>query len=198
MRVIGLTGGIATGKSTVAEILRELGANVVDADAVAHEVTAPGTTALQEIAERLGAEFVREDGSLDRARLAKVVFGDAHRREVLNGIVHPRVRAAMLERCRQLAQEGVAVAILDVPLLLEAEGRYPVDEIWVVYATENLQLTRLMQRNGLSEADARARIAAQMPIEEKRRLADVVIENTGNLKFLRAQVEREFRRLLGR
>lgn len=198
MLLIGLTGGIATGKSTAAAMLRELGAHVVDADEVAHEVTTAGTDAVREIAERLGPEFVLPDGALDRARLAKVVFHDARQREVLNGIVHPRVRAAMIEKCLRLQAAGVKVAILDVPLLLEARQGYPVDEVWVVYAPEALQVARLRQRNALSEEEARARIAAQMPIEQKRRRADVVIDNTGDIAHLRDEVERAFERLQGR
>ena len=198
MRLIGLTGGIATGKSTVASILRELGASVVDADQVAHEVTSAGMPAVAEIAALLGPQFVQADGSLDRPQLARVVFHDAAMRKTLNGIVHPRVRAAMEEACARLEREGAPVAILDVPLLLEARDRYSVDQVWLVYATEELQMRRLMQRNSLSEAEALARIRAQMPIEEKRRRADVVIDNTGDIAQLRAQVVRLFRNVQGR
>ncbi|MDA8346185.1 MAG: dephospho-CoA kinase [Thermaerobacter sp.] len=198
MRLIGLTGGIATGKSTVASILRELGASVVDADQVAHEVTSAGMPAVAEIAALLGPQFVQADGSLDRPQLARVVFHDAAMRKTLNGIVHPRVRAAMEEACARLEREGAPVAILDVPLLLEARDRYSVDQVWLVYAPEELQMRRLMQRNSLSEAEALARIRAQMPIEEKRRRADVVIDNTGDIAQLRAQVVRLFRNVQGR
>ncbi len=198
MRRIGLTGGIATGKSTVAAILRELGAPVVDADAVAHEVTSPGMPALAEIAERLGPEFILADGSLDRPRLARVVFREPAMLEHLNAIVHPRVRAAMEEACERLAARGADLVVLDVPLLLEARDRYAVDAVWLVYVPEPLQIARLMERNGLSEPDALARIRAQMPIEEKRQLADVVIDNTGDLAHLREQVVQLFQGLQGR
>jgi dephospho-CoA kinase len=196
MRLIGLTGGIATGKSTVSAFLRELGAHVIDADAVAHEVTRQGSEAVQLIAQELGAEFVQA-GELDRPRLAASVFADRVLRERLNAIVHPRVRRAMAERVADLAREGAAVVVLDVPLLLEARERYQVDAVWLVYAPEALQVERLMARNGLSRAQALLRIRSQLPIDEKRRLADVVIDNTGDLAALRRKVAALYRDLLG-
>lgn len=194
MRLIGLTGGIATGKSTVSEILRELGAAVIDADAVAHEVTGPGTEAVRQIAREMGEEFVR-GGELDRSRLAERVFSDRDLRERLNSIVHPRVRRLMAERVVACAQSGAAVVVLDVPLLLEARERYAVDAVWLVYAPETVQIARLMARNGLSRDQALLRIRSQLPIEEKRRLADVVIDNTGDIKELRREVEALYQRL---
>ncbi len=196
MRLIGLTGGIATGKSTVAEILRSLGAAVIDADVLAHEVTARGTPAIEAIAAGLGPEFVRPDGSLDRPRLAERVFADRALLERLNAIVHPRVRDRMAERVRELAAAGAPVIVLDVPLLLESRQAYDVDAVWLVYAPEPLQIERLMARNALSREQAELRVRAQMPIEEKRRLADVVIDNTQDRDALRAQVEALYRALL--
>lgn len=198
MRLIGLTGGIATGKSTVAAMLRDVGAQVVDADQIAHEVTAPGSPAIAEIAARLGAEFVGPDGALDRPRLARVVFRDAKLREALNAIVHPRVRDAIEGACRKLEAAGSSIVVLDIPLLLESRGMYEVEAIWLVYAPAPVQLRRLMLRNALPEQEALARIRAQMPIEEKRRLADVVIENTDGLDELRAQVAALWQELQGR
>lgn len=194
MRVIGLTGGIATGKSTAAGILRELGALVIDADDVAHRVTAPGEPAVLEIARQFGPEFVRADGSLDRARLAGVVFSDESLRQRLNAIVHPLVRQrmqAMLESARAM---GERAAILDVPLLIESGGAYGTDEVWLVYVPQAVQLERLMARNALTREEAMRRIAAQMPIADKRRHADVVFDNTGDVEALRRQIEREWQR----
>jgi dephospho-CoA kinase len=196
MRLIGLTGGIATGKSTVAEILEDLGAAVVDADALAHEVTARGSEAVAAIARDLGRDFVLADGSLDRPRLAERVFADQDLRARLNAIVHPRVRRLIWERVRDLASRGAQVVVIDVPLLLESRERYEVDAIWLVYAPEQVQIARLMARNGLSRAQAELRIRAQMPIEEKRRLADVVIDNTHDRAALRRQVEALYRELV--
>lgn len=188
MRLIGLTGGIATGKSTVADILRGLGAAVVDADALAREVTAPGSDSVREIAEALGPRCLGPDGGLDRHAVAALVFADPQSLARLNAIVHPRVRALMAERVATLAQAGAEVVVLDVPLLLESRERYPVDAVWVVYAPPELQVERLARRSGLTREQALARIRAQMPIEEKRRRADVVIDNTGDLDALRRQV----------
>jgi dephospho-CoA kinase len=196
MRLIGLTGGIATGKSTVAEILTGLGAQVVDADALAHEVTAAGSEAVRVIARELGAEFVRPDGSLDRPHLADRVFADHLLLERLNAIVHPRVRRLMARRVEELAAAGAQVIVLDVPLLLESRQADDVDVIWLVYAPEALQIERLMARNALGRVQAQMRVRAQMPIEEKRRLADVVIDNTQDLEALRAQVEALYPALL--
>ncbi len=189
MRLIGLTGGIATGKSTVAQILRRLGVPVIDADALAHEVTAAGSPSVAAIAADLGPQFVRPDGELDRPRLAERVFADHALLERLNAIVHPRVRALMAERVEELHAAGVQVVVLDVPLLLESRAAYDVDAVWLVYAPEPLQIERLMARNGLSRVQAELRIRAQMPIEEKRRLADVVIDNSRDVGALETQVE---------
>lgn len=195
MRLIGLTGGIATGKSTVAEILTSLGVAVVDADALAHEVTAPGSEAVSAIARELGPEFVRPDGSLDRPRLADRVFADSALLTRLNAIVHPRVRRSIVQRVQDLAARGRKVVVIDVPLLLESRERYQVDSVWLVYAPEQVQIERLMVRNNLSREQAMLRVRAQMPIEEKRRLADVVIDNTQDRAALRRQVEALYRAL---
>ena len=195
MRLIGLTGGIATGKSTVAQILTELGVAVVDADALAHEVTAPGGEAVAAIGHELGGEFIRPDGSLDRPRLAERVFADDALRARLNAIIHPRVRRRMMERVAALELGGADVIVLDVPLLLEAGQAYDVDTVWLVYAPEPVQIARLMARNGLTRDQAVLRVHAQMPIEAKRRLADVVIDNTQDRVALRRQVEALYREL---
>ena len=193
MRLIGLTGGIATGKSTVAGILAELGASIMDADALAHEVTASGRAAVADIARDLGAEFVLADGALNRPLLAERVFADPELRERLNAIVHPRVHRLIELRVAALASQGRRVVVIDVPLLFEARQRYDVDAVWLVYAPERVQIERLMARNGLSREQALLRVRAQLPIEEKRRMADVVIDNTQDLDVLRQQVQLLYR-----
>ncbi|MCL6548260.1 MAG: dephospho-CoA kinase [Alicyclobacillus sp.] len=192
--IVGLTGGIATGKSTVTRILRELGAYVVDADVWARRVVEPGTPGLAEIVEAFGPGVLNEDGTLNRKALAAVVFHDEAARRTLNRITHPRVREGMRQETDDyLARHPGCPVVWDVPLLFEGDTRAMVDVTVLVYADERTQLARLMARDGLPEAEAEARIAAQMPIEEKRRLADYVIDNTGTLKHTREQVERLWR-----
>lgn len=186
MRVIGLTGGIATGKSTVSAILRSLGARVIDADALAHAVLAPGAPALDEVAKAFPG--VVKDGVLDRSRLAAIVFSDDDARRRLNSIVHPRVRHLMREELEEAALEGESVVVLDVPLLIEGGLHREVDEVWVVYVDEEEQLRRLVERNGIDRETALRRIRAQMPIDEKVKYADVVIDNRGDLASLEARV----------
>jgi dephospho-CoA kinase len=184
--VIGLTGGIGTGKSTVSSILRRQGAFVVDADALAHAVLAPGTPAVDEVARAFPG--VVRDGVVDRARLAELVFEDPASREVLNAIVHPRVRHLMREALEEAVLAGHEVAVLDVPLLIEGGLHNQVDEVWVVYADEAEQVRRIMERNHVDRETAYRRIRAQMPIDEKVKFADVVIDNRGDLASLERQV----------
>ena len=188
MRLIGLTGGIGTGKSTVAAMLRELGATVIDADEAARAVVEPGTEGLARVVEAFGAEVLQADGRLDRARLAAIVFADPERRAALNAITHPLVGGWMAERTAEAAERGEAVVVHDIPLLFENRRQDLFERVLLVYAPDAVALERLVAR-GLSEADARARMAAQMPIEEKRRLAAVVIDNSDGLEATRAQVE---------
>jgi dephospho-CoA kinase len=190
MRLVGLTGGIGTGKSAVAGFLRELGVTVIDADEATRAVQAPDTVGLRRLVEAFGADILTPQGSLDRARLAAVAFADPDARRRLNEIVHPLVRAWMAERQREAAELGVDVAVLDIPLLFETRGTEGLDAVILVYAPEELQLKRLVELRGMDEQAARDRIAAQMPIEEKRPLASHVIDNTGTLEELRAQVDR--------
>ncbi|MBX6378951.1 MAG: dephospho-CoA kinase [Clostridia bacterium] len=198
MVIIGLTGGIATGKSTVAAMLEELGAVVVDADQVAREVVEPGEI-LDRIAAAFGRDVLTPDGRLDRAALGRKVFGDDEALKRLNAITHPEIRRRITRRVEELRREGRAPAVvLDIPLLFEGGVAYAVDEIWVVAVDRETQLRRLMERNGLSRPEAEARVASQMPIEEKVRRADVVIDNSGDLAVTRAQVEAAWRRLTGR
>jgi dephospho-CoA kinase len=190
MRLIGLTGGIGTGKSSVAGFLRELGVTVIDADEGTRAVQAPGSEGLRLLADAFGEEILTPEGALDRPRLAAIAFADPKARQRLNEIVHPLVRRWMAERQREAALRGDPLVVLDVPLLFESRGPDGLDAVILVYAPEELQLKRLTELRGMDERAARQRIAAQMPIDEKRRLASHVILNTGTLDQLRAETER--------
>lgn len=193
MVVIGLTGSIASGKSTVSRILRELGAPVVDADAIVHELQAPGAPVTLAIAREFGPGVIRPDGALDRAALGKIIFADPEARKRLEAIVHPTVRERMWAEVGRYRQEGRPAAVLDVPLLIEGGLHRTVDRVWVVYVDKETEISRLIARDGLTLEAARQRIAAQMDIEEKRRHADLVIDNRGTLEATRVQVETAWR-----
>ena len=186
---MGLTGGIATGKSTVAAMLRQLGATVIDADEATRAVEARGTEGLRLLAREFGPGIITPDGDLDRGRLAEIAFKDPEARQRLNAIVHPLVRQWMAERQQEAFQRGDPVVVLDIPLLFESRGAGAFETVVLVYAPEDLQVRRLVELRGMLEAQARARIAAQIPIEDKRRMATHVIENTGGMDDLQAQVE---------
>jgi dephospho-CoA kinase len=194
MRIIGLTGGIGSGKSTVSAMLRELGATVVDADEGARAVVQPGQPALGEIRERFGEEVFAADSSLDRERLADLVFSDERAREDLNAITHPRVRAWMAERMQAAAEAGAPAVVLDIPLLFESGLTAGLDDIVVAWTPVDTQFARAVARGGRGD-DIRARIKAQMPLDEKRAQATVVIDNSGSIVETRAQVEAFWRRV---
>lgn len=192
MKVVGLTGGLASGKSTVAAVLRELGAHVISADEVAREVVAPGSEALAEIAAALGPEVLRPDGTLDRRAVAERIFQDADARRALNAITHPRIRRRIAERVAEVrARTPDAVVVVEIPLLLDtaAGGAYALDGIVVVYADEATQAARLAARDGLSPQEAHRRLAAQRPLREKLAGATWVIDNSGPREATRRQVE---------
>ena len=183
---VGLTGGIGSGKSTVARLLAEHGALVIDADQIAREVVEPGQPALTEIAERFGPDVITTDGSLDRAALAAIVFADAVALADLNAITHPRIAA----RTAQLidAAPDDAVVVYDMPLLVENDLAEGWDHVIVVEADREVRVRRLIER-GLDEADIEARMSRQASDEQRRAVADVVIDNSGDLDSLRAQVD---------
>lgn len=183
--IIGLTGGIATGKSSVAKALEELGASILDADVIAREVVEPGTPAFEEISKAF-PETIRE-GRIDRKKLGCIVFGDPQKRQLLNGIVHPRI---IQDIRRRLEESPAPLVVLVVPLLFEAGMETLVDEVWVVKVSEETQRERLMQRDQLTEAAARERIQSQWPLAEKIRRADVVIDNEAAPEVVKWEVGR--------
>jgi dephospho-CoA kinase len=187
---IGLTGGIASGKSTVSAILAELGAVVIDADLIAREVVARGTPGLAAVVEAFGAEMLTPDGELDRPRMGALVFSDEERRRVLESIVHPLVfeRYAELEA----AAPPDALVVHDIPLLVESGRAGEFDAVIVVDAPEELQVERMVRDRGWTEAEARARIAAQATREQRRAVATHLIENTGTREDLRQRVTEVF------
>lgn len=190
MIAIGLTGGIGAGKSTVASMLVERGAVLIDADAIAREVVEPGRPAHARIAERFGASVLAADGSIDREALASVVFSDEAARRDLNGIVHPEVGREMVERIAQLTGTD-AVVVLDIPLLAEGgRDRYPVAGVLVVDAPVDMAIERLVRERNMSREDAEARVAAQSSREDRLAIADFIILNMGSLDELREMVAR--------
>ena len=199
MLLVGLTGGIGSGKSEVSRRLAALGAVVVDADKVAREVVQPGTPGLQQVVDAFGPQVLLADGSLDREGLGRIVFGDPEKLARLNGIVHPlvgeRIAAIMADVEREHPD---AVVVYDVPLLVENGLQDRYQAVVVVAAAPDTQLHRLVEQRGMTEADARARIAAQAPLEAKLAVADYVIDNDGDLGALDAAVEQVWRDLTER
>jgi dephospho-CoA kinase len=192
MFIIGLTGNIATGKSTVAALLRELGAEVIDADALVHELYQPGTEVTRRVAETFGAGALRPDGGVDRQKLGAMVWNDAAKLKALESIVHPAVAALRETKIRQATRP---VVVLEAVKLFESGQHKICHQLWVVTASASVQLQRLMQQRGLSEEQARARLNAQPPLDEKLKIADVVIDNSGTLDDLRRKVEAAWRRI---
>ncbi len=198
MKVVALTGGVASGKSTVARMLRALGAEILDADQVAREVVEPGQPALDEIVSAFGREFLTADGRLDRRRLADLVFSDPQARLRLNAIVHPRVLARLRERIQEIAAvRPQTVVVVDLPLLFDVPlPEFEQLDAIVVYATPATQIQRLVSRDGLSQEEAEARLRAQIPLETKRARARWVVDNEGPLAQTREQVERVWEEIL--
>jgi len=193
--VLGLSGGIGSGKSTVTRILAELGATTIDADAIVHEQQAAGQPMLKEIAAAFGEEVIAADGSLDREALGAIVFRDPEARTRLGQIVHPPVVAEMWRRAKAGADDGDPLVVLDIPLLFEGRvagrgsGAYSnFDATLCVWVSREVQIERTMSRDGCDTAEAERRIAAQLPIDEKRDMADYVVDNSGSVEETRAQV----------
>jgi dephospho-CoA kinase len=197
MLKIGLTGGIATGKSYVLEILRELGCEVLDADYVAHEVIERGQPAYQEIIDHFGEAIVGPDGRIDRAKLGVIVFNDRSEREKLNSIVHPKVFQYQARWFEEVMRKNPsAIAVVDAALMIETGSYRRFDKLIVVYCAPELQLERLMKRSNLRREDALARISAQMPSAEKLKYADYSIDTSNGFEDTRRQVEAIYRNLV--
>ena len=192
MKVLGLTGGIGSGKSMVTSMFARLGADVIDADRLARQVVEPGQPALEEIATAFGRNILMPDGRLDRGKLARVIFADPVARGRLNAITHPRIQDRI---ATEIAARGSrpGVLIVDIPLLYENDRTATVEAVIVVWVDRKTQLRRLIERDGLSENEARQRIAAQMPLDEKRARADLVVDNSGSRENTRRQVEAIYR-----
>ncbi|HIH0611807.1 TPA: dephospho-CoA kinase [Staphylococcus aureus] len=188
-KVIGLTGGIASGKSTVSELLSVFGFKVVDADKAAREAVKRGSKGLAQVREVFGDEAIDENGEMNRRYMGDLVFNHPEKRLELNAIIHPIVRDIMEEEKQEYLKQGYNV-IMDIPLLFENELENTVDEVWVVYTSESIQMDRLMQRNNLSLEDAKARVYSQISIDKKSRMADHVIDNLGDKLELKQNLER--------
>ncbi|MBO2782907.1 dephospho-CoA kinase [Staphylococcus aureus] len=188
-KVIGLTGGIASGKSTVSELLSVFGFKVVDADKAAREAVKKGSKGLAQVREVFGDEAIDENGEMNRRYMGDLVFNHPEKRLELNAIIHPILRDIMEEEKQEYLKQGYNV-IMDIPLLFENELENTVDEVWVVYTSESIQMDRLMQRNNLSLEDAKARVYSQISIDKKSRMADHVIDNLGDKLELKQNLER--------
>lgn len=193
--VIGLTGNIGSGKSTISQLMAELGAVVLSADKIGHEALQPYTETWQEVINTFGQEILKAGAEVDRQKLGEIVFNDAKALAKLNQIMHPRMYRIAEERIKELRQRGIRVIVLEAPLLIEAGWLPLVEQVWVTVASEATVLQRLRQRNGLSKAQALARLHSQLPPEEKIKYADVVINTDVPLSKVEAQVKELWERL---
>lgn len=190
MKVIGLTGNIAGGKSSVAKMLEELGAKIIDADLIARMVVERNEPAWREIVEKFGREILNPDQTINRSKLGEIVFGDEEKRMELNRITHPRIIGRIKELVEEYKKQGVKVVVVEAALIVERGGLKPlISDLIVVTADEETQIKRLIERNRLSREEAIARIKSQMPISEKVKHATYVIDNSGTLEETRKQVE---------
>ena len=203
-KVVGLTGGIGSGKTTVSQMLEKLGATVIDADAIVHELQAPGSPTLEEIAGAFGAELIGSDGCLDREALGALVFRDPDARQKLNSIMHPKVGVEVARRLAAASDSGVPLVVLDIPLLFEGrrKGRggaslLDFDATVVVYVPEEVQIERQLQREDYGREEALRRIRSQLSLEEKKGMADFAIDNSGSLEETDRQVRELYATLTG-
>ena len=197
MQVIGLTGGIATGKTTVSAIFENAGAVIIDADRIARMVVKKNMPAYRQIVDKFGKSVLLPDGEIDRTALGNLIFSDPQKKRLLNTIVHPYVRKETDRQLKHLEKNNPdALVILDIPLLLETGMHSNLSEVIVVYAPEHIQIKRLIKRDHISRAEALARIRSQMPIEEKKKLATMVIDNSGTKERTRKQTLEIFQRLI--
>jgi len=197
VRTVGLTGGIGSGKGSVAQILASLGAFVIDADRIGHEVYRPGTSGWQEVVRTFGSDVVAADGSIDRKRLGAIVFGDRRKLQRLNAIVHPLIRRAVFERINERVQRGDKTpVVVEAAVLIEARWFELVDEVWLVIAERETVIDRVMSSRGLERVAVEARLAAQLSDAERLPHADVTIDNSGSPAELREAVETLWRERL--
>jgi dephospho-CoA kinase len=195
--LVGLTGGIATGKSTVSALLRELGCEIIDADRLAREVVEPGQPALAQIATEFGRDVLTPDGALDRKQLGAIVFADPVRRLRLEAITHPAIRERFTARLDELAAKGfTGIVVFDAPVMIESGNYKNMERMIVVVTDDATQMARLNGRDGTGDAENRRKIASQMPLAEKARLADYVIDNSGSREATAEQVRRVFAALM--
>ncbi len=195
--LVGLTGGIATGKSTVSEILRQLGCEIIDADRLARDVVEPEQPAWKQIVAEFGRGVVTAEGALDRKKLGAIVFADPERRKRLEAITHPAIRARFQAHLDELAAQGFAgIVVFDAPVMIESGNYKNMDRLVVVVTDDATQAARLQERDGTDEAEGRRKIASQMPLAEKAKLADYVIDNSGAPEATAAEVRRVFAALM--
>ena len=193
MITIGLTGGIASGKSLVAELFRSFGAQVIDSDSIAREVVEPGTIGWQSVVAEFGQDILSPDGTVDRAKLGSIIFSDRERRTTLNNILHPLIIHTIQERIVAIGRKHPeAIVIADIPLLIECGMQHEFDAVVVVWTSAELQRKRIMERDGLSAAEAQQRIDAQMPLDEKQAHGTFVVKNDGSTQQTEEQVKQIF------
>lgn len=197
MITIGITGGIASGKSAASRMLAELGARVIDADSMGHDAFLPDTEAWQLVVDEFGTDILTSNREIDRAKLAGIVFNDPESLDRLNAIMHPRIRGMVEQRIEELRSQGAEVVVVEAALLIEAGWTDLVDQVWVVAASEPEVMDRLCAQKGFTEEQARARIAAQMTATQRADYADATIDNNSDLDSLRSAVERLWRKLGG-
>ncbi len=196
MYKIGLTGGIASGKSTVVSMLRQYGAAIIDCDIIARDVVLPGSDGLRAVVRTFGTQALLDDGTMNRAYIGSVVFNNPAKKEELENILFPLIRQEIRTQIAQLEKAGEAVVFLDMPLLFEVKYQSYVNEVWLVYVDAATQLTRLMARNGYTKDEALARIRSQFPIDKKRSLSQVIVDNTASLEKTEEQVKAAWNQLL--
>jgi dephospho-CoA kinase len=196
MLTVGLTGGVASGKTAASQVLKEEGAYVIDADKVSRELVQPHTSTWNELIRVFGEDIVQKDGSIDRKKLAARVFSNGAQRKLLNQILHPRIREEMERRTREIGQRNPeAIVVIDAALLVELGDYREMDKVIVVTATEKQQVERLKDRDGMDPEDARKILSSQMPLEEKLKAADFVIRNEGSLEEMRRRAKEIFQEL---
>jgi dephospho-CoA kinase len=193
MITVGLTGGIASGKSLVTEFFRRLGAYVIDSDSIAREVVKPGSEGWQSVVAEFGPDILTQDGTINRVKLGSIIFSDRERRDTLNAILHPLIINTVRERIAAIGKKHPgAIVVADIPLLIESRLQHEFDEVVVVWSPEEMQRQRLMERDGLSAAEAQQRINAQMALNEKKTYATYIIENDQNEQQTMEQVKQIF------